>query len=84
MKKHPTAAPALPVAQPNIPCWTSMKPKRNTTKTEDRARQRKMAAILAPLRAALTKRDRRAKDEIAHETQTANNGPHYDRPPYYK
>lgn len=22
--------PALPTAKPNIPCWTSMKPKRNT------------------------------------------------------
>jgi hypothetical protein len=52
MKKHPTAAPALPTAAPNIPCW-NVKPKRNTKTIEGRARQKKMAAILTPLRAAL-------------------------------
>ena len=52
MKKHPTAAPALPTAAPNIPCWT-VKPKRNTAKLEARERQKKMRVLLAPLRTAL-------------------------------
>jgi hypothetical protein len=33
--KHPTANPALPSAEPRIPC--SVKPKRSTNKTKDRA-----------------------------------------------
>lgn len=48
--KNQKAAPALPTAAPNIPC---MKPKRSTKKMEDRARQKKLVAILAPLRLAL-------------------------------
>src|SRR5271157_1906961 len=52
MKKRPTTAPALQTAEPNIPCW-NVEPKRNTKTMEDRARQKKLAAILAPLRAAL-------------------------------
>jgi len=55
VKKHPTAAPALPTAAPNIPCWTSMKRKRNTAKIEAGDRQKKMRVILAPLKAALAR-----------------------------
>ena len=54
MRKNPTAIPALPTAAANIP---AMKPKRNTKKMEDRARQKKLAAILAPLKAALERRN---------------------------
>ena len=50
--KNRTAVPTMPTAEPNIPCWTSMKPKRNTSKIEDRERQKRMREILAPLRAA--------------------------------
>ena len=50
MKKNLTTAPTPPTAAPNIPC---MKPKRNTSKIEDRERQKRMREILAPLRAAL-------------------------------
>jgi hypothetical protein len=55
MKKHPTASPALLIAQPNIPCWTSMKPKPNTTKTEDLAKKKRRRTLFAPLRLALEK-----------------------------
>lgn len=49
---RPTANPALPTAEPRIPCW-SVKPKRNTAKIEARERQKKMRVLLAPLRAEL-------------------------------
>jgi len=52
MKQNPTAAPALPTAAPRIPCF-SVRPKRNSKKTEDRARQKRMAAILSPLKMVL-------------------------------
>jgi hypothetical protein len=52
MSKRSTAAPALPTAAPNIPCW-NLKPKRNTAKLEARERQKKMRVLFAPLRAAL-------------------------------
>jgi len=43
MRKHCTAAPKLPSAEPRIPC--SVKPKRST-KTEDRARMRTVDELL--------------------------------------
>jgi len=54
MRKHATTAPTLPTAEPRIPCWT-VKPKRNTAKMADRARQKRLAANLDPLRSALEK-----------------------------
>src|ERR1017187_9550131 len=53
-----TAIPALSIAAPNIPC---MKPKRNTVKIEDRAKQNRLRIILAPLRLALEKAARSVK-----------------------
>jgi hypothetical protein len=43
-----------------------MKPKRNTKKMEDRARQKKLAAILAPLKIALLERSGRAHEATHH------------------
>ena len=63
MRKRSTAAPALPTAAPNIPC---MKAKRNTKKMEDRVRQKKLAAILAPLKIALLERSGRAHEATHH------------------
>ena len=51
MKKNPTAKPALPTAEPDIPC--AMKPRRNTAKIEDRAKQKRLRKLFAPLRSAL-------------------------------
>ena len=53
--KNQTAAPALQTALPRIPCF-DVKPKRNSKKIQGRAPQKRMAAILAPLRAALERR----------------------------
>jgi hypothetical protein len=64
MRKRSTANPALPTAAANIPC--AMKPKRNTSKIEDRARQKRMAATLAPLKIALLERSGRAHEATHH------------------
>ena len=56
MIDHTTEAPALPTAAPNIP---AMKPKRNTAKIEDRAKQKRLRNTFAPLRLALERAARR-------------------------
>jgi hypothetical protein len=48
--KNQKAAPALPTAAPNIPC---MKAKPNTAKIQDRAKQKRLRKMFAPLRFAL-------------------------------
>jgi hypothetical protein len=55
--KNQTAAPALQTAAPRIPCF-DVKPKRNSKKIQDRARQKRMAAILAPLKMVLKRIER--------------------------
>jgi hypothetical protein len=54
-KRTLAAAPVLPTAAPNIPYWTVKPNKRNTAKMADRARQKRLAANLDPLRSALEK-----------------------------
>ena len=55
MRKHATTAPAMQTAEAQIPYWTVKPNKRNTAKMPDRARQKRLAAILDPLRTALEK-----------------------------
>lgn len=51
--KRPIAdEPDLRTAAPKIPCWTA-RPKANTKTIRDKERQKRLRALLAPLKAIL-------------------------------